>query len=270
VHEVSGTVSMQGATGSEIAANAGYAFDADTVFRTGFDGKVTLKFADGQLVVLGPDSTFRVRQYRFIASDVGQSMSSVELMKGEMRFVTGVIGADNPQAVRISAGDSTISILKTGGADFTVVVDPGPQEAGISAVAQGEVSIRTPYGQITQVATGQFASWQPGRASSVPAPIAAAPAAFQTAERAMFATALPANTPVAVDSAACAAMAAAAANRAQTAALATLPATGAGPPPATPPTLAQAAAPMLGPGLPTTVTPGGSGGGGRFCVGSPC
>lgn len=308
VHEVSGTVSMQRNSGSEIAADAGYAFDPETQFRTGTDGKVTLKFADGQIVVLGLDSTFRVGQYRFVASDVGQSASAVELMKGEMRFVTGVIGTDNPQAVRISAGDSTISILKPGGADFTVVVDPDPREVGVSAVAQGEVSIRTPYGQITRVATGQFVSWQPGAAPPPPAPIAAAPAAFQAAESAMFATALPDNTPVEVALSARAATATAAANQAQAvanadpanaearaaaqaaaqqadaatqaadaaaqsvdsttaaAALAALPATAAGPPP----TLAQAVAPMPAPALPTTVTPGASGGGGRFCVGSPC
>jgi hypothetical protein len=306
VHDVTGTVSIQGASGSEIGANAGYAFSPDTVFRSGLDGKVTLKFADGQLVALGLDSTLRVGDYRFNAADVAQSVSTLELIKGEMRVVTGLIGADNREAMRISAAQSTIIILKPGGADFTVVVDPAGQEVGVAVTTVGEIAVRTPYGLINRIAAGQFAPWQPGRVLAQPAPIATAPGIIQAVEAEMFATALPANTPVAVEFSARAAAAVAAADRAQAAAnadpqnallrteaqtaaqqamsathaadiaaqgvmtvytllLAALAPTGAGPAPPE----AAGAAPSPSPITPS-VTPGGSAGGGRFCVGSPC
>ena len=210
VHEVSGLVSIQSAAAKAVPAKVGDMFEADTVFRTGTDGKMILKFADGQVAAAGADSALRVGQYSYVPGSPRQSSSTVELMKGEMRFVTGIIGAANREGVRIIAGNSMIGVLSPGGADFTVVVNPGPKEAGAAVVARGEISARTPYGQISKIAAGQYAPWQPGRSPPLPMPFAAAPAVIQARVAALWATALPANTPVAVASAARTAVATAA------------------------------------------------------------
>jgi len=202
VHEASCTVSIQRTFSKPVAARAGDTFAPDTIFRTGNNAKATLKFADGQIVVLGADTIFRVGQYRFDANNIRQSSSAVTLSEGEMRFVTGVIGANHREGIRITAGNSMISILRPGGADFTVVVDPDPQEVEFATVASGEIGVRTLFHVIGTVAPSQFLLWQPGRTRMSPTPVAAAPAVIQAATLALFATVVPANAPVNVASAA--------------------------------------------------------------------
>ena len=202
VHEVSGLVSIKNAAGKAVAAKPGDQFDANTVCNTGADGKVMLKFADGQVVALGANSGLRIGQYHYDPASRAQNSSTVELMKGEMRFVAGLIGASNREGVRVIAGESMIGIQSPGGADFTVAVRPGAQEAGYVAVARGEISARTPSGEIARIATSQYAPWRPGRTSPLPLPLAAAPATVQASVAALWAAVLPASAPVEIASAA--------------------------------------------------------------------
>lgn len=202
VHEVSGKVSIHSLSHKSRPAMAGDTFETDTVFRTGTYGNVILKFADGQVVALGTDSALRVGQYRYVARDLRQSASTVELMNGEMRFLAGLIGAANREGVRIIAGYSVIGIQKPGGADFTVAVNTDARELGYAVVALGEISVRTPYGPVYRIASGQYVPWRPGRTSPLPVPVAAAPAVVQAAAAGLWATVLPTDTPVAVATAA--------------------------------------------------------------------
>jgi hypothetical protein len=218
VHEIFGTVSIQRTAAKAVPAKVGDTFDAETVFRTGSDGKIVLKFADGQVVALGADSALRIGTYRYVANDLKQSTSSLDFMRGEMRFVTGLIGATNREGIHITAGDSVVGILNPGGADFTVLVNPEPKEVGAAVVARGEISVRTPYGPIYKVEAGQYAPWQPGEAPQPPLPVAAAPAVIQAAVAGLWALVVPSSAPVVVSAAARMAVVAAAASMAQAAA----------------------------------------------------
>ncbi len=211
VHEISGSIFISKGGAKAVPAKVGETFDADTVFSTGADGKMVLKFADGQVVALGADSGVRIGKYNYVAHDLRQSNSSIELMHGEMRFVAGLIGATHREGVHIAAGDSSVRIQSAGGADFTVQVNPGPAETGAAVVALGEISVHTPYGPIYRVEPSQYAPWQPERKLSQPMPVAAAPAVVQAAVAELWTTIVPVNTPVVVASTArMAAMAAAA------------------------------------------------------------
>ena len=209
VHKVSGLVSVKNTAGKAVVAKPGDKFDANTAYTTGADGKVMLKFADGQVLALGANSAVRIGQYHYDPASRAQNNSTVELMKGEMRLVAGLIGASNREGVRVVAGNSMIGIQSRGGADFTVAVSPGSQEAGYVAVALGEISARTPSGEIARIATGQYAPWRPGRASPLPLPLAAAPATVQASVAALWSAVLPASAPVELASAARTAAAAA-------------------------------------------------------------
>jgi len=202
VHEVSGLASIQPASDKARPAKAGDTFEADTTFRTGVDGKVIVKFADGQVITLGESSALRVGTYRYAANDARQSASSLDLMKGEMRYVAGIIGTANNEGVRILAGESMVSIQKPGGADFIVSVHPDPKEIGFTVVAFGEIAVRTPYGPVHRVANDEYAPWRPGRTPPEPLPFAAAPAVVQAAAGELWATVLPPGAPVTVASAA--------------------------------------------------------------------
>jgi hypothetical protein len=202
VHEVSGAGTIARASAKEAPAKVGDQFESETVFRTGPDEKTILKFADGQVVALGPNSVLHIGRYCFVAGDLRQSVSNLDLQRGEMRVVTGLIGETNRDGMRISAGDSMLSILKSGGADFTVLVTPEPEEVGAAVVARGEISVRTPYGPIYKIDAGQYAPWQPGRTPPPPLPITAAPAVIQAAVAGLWSLVVPTNAPVNVASAA--------------------------------------------------------------------
>jgi hypothetical protein len=201
IHQLTGLVSIQKEAGKTEAAKAGDMFDANTAYRAGADGKITLKFADGQVVALGADSAVRIGQYRYDPGNPKQNSSTVELVQGEMRFVAGLIGVANSAAVRVMAGNSLIS-MSPGGADFSVGVKPGAQEAGYVVVARGEISARTPSGQVSKITSGQYAPWQQGRSLSLPMPFAAAPAVVQAAVAASWSNLVPVSTPVEVAAAA--------------------------------------------------------------------
>jgi len=218
VHEITGLLSIQRAGTKAIPAKVGDVFEKDVTFRTGPDENAILKFADGQTVALGPDSSLRVVRYCYLANNLEQSGISVELIKGRMRVVAGLIGVSNPRNLRIAVGDSMVRIQKTGGADFIVAVNPDPQEAGYALVQSGEISVRTPYGAIGSIAANQYVPWQPGKTPPRPIPFAASPAVVQASLAVLLASVLPNNSPVIVASAALNAGVLAAASQAELAA----------------------------------------------------
>ncbi|MBK5105026.1 MAG: FecR domain-containing protein [Burkholderiales bacterium] len=202
VHEITGLVSIQRAGTKAIPAKVGDVFEKDTTFRTGPDEEAILKFADGQTVALGPDSALRIVRYCYLANNLEQSGTSMELIKGQMRVVAGLIGVSSPRNLHIAVGASMVRIQKTGGADFIVAVNPDPRESGYAVVQSGEISVRTPYGPILRIAAGQYVPWQPGRAPPRPIPFAASPAVVQASLAELLACVLPSNSPVTVASAA--------------------------------------------------------------------
>jgi len=75
------------------------------------------------------------------------------------------IANENPRGVRITAGESLVSILNVGGVDFTVDVNTKKaDEFGFAMVTVGEISVHTPYGQIRRIAEQQTVPW--GRAQN--------------------------------------------------------------------------------------------------------
>lgn len=85
------------------------------------ESSVGLSFKDETLVSLGPKSTFVIDDYRFDpTSRQGNVITSI--LKGTMRYVTGLIGKANPKAITVHTPTTTCGIR---GTDFIVEVADG-------------------------------------------------------------------------------------------------------------------------------------------------
>ncbi|MCX7229906.1 MAG: FecR family protein [Burkholderiales bacterium] len=119
--------------------------------RTGPDGFVQLRFADGALISLQPGSDFRVDAWIY---DAQHQRSFFELLQGSMRAVSGRIGKRNPEDWRLRTPTATIGIRGTAfsvheAATCPVVGCPAGIEPGLTVeVTEGRVAVRNAAGAI--------------------------------------------------------------------------------------------------------------------------
>lgn len=99
---------------SELAAG-------DTLL-TGSDGRAQLRFSDGAMISLQPNSEFRLDTYQFSGRVDGSERGFFSLLKGGLRTLTGLIGRANRDSYRLNTAVATIGIR---GTEFTVsYLDP--------------------------------------------------------------------------------------------------------------------------------------------------
>lgn len=118
--------------------------------RTGPTGRVQLRFADGALMSIAPDSDFRVEDYAF---DAQRQRSFYQLVQGSVRAVSGRIGKRDHDDFKLRTPTATIGIR---GTEFEVaeVVCPSAgctadASPGLTvAVIEGRVSVRNQAGSI--------------------------------------------------------------------------------------------------------------------------
>ena len=84
------------------------------------NGSAGISMSDETLLGLGPNSTLVIDRYAY---DPVTREGKVEtsILKGTLRYVSGLIGKTNPQAIKVMTANSTIGIR---GTDFIVEV-PG-------------------------------------------------------------------------------------------------------------------------------------------------
>lgn len=79
-------------------------------------GRVQLRFADGAQMALQPDTDFKVEQFRFAEKGEGDDSVLMNLVKGGMRTITGLIGRTNRTNYALKTPSATIGIR---GTEFT-------------------------------------------------------------------------------------------------------------------------------------------------------
>jgi hypothetical protein len=85
---------------------------------TAEDGSIGMTLRDDTLLSLGPKASFFLEQYQFDPSDdSGKIVASI--VKGTLRFVTGLVGKIAPESQQLRTPDATIGIR---GTDFIVDV----------------------------------------------------------------------------------------------------------------------------------------------------
>ena len=122
----------------------------DTLIGTGDNGAALLKFDDGQIVTMQANSALRVREYRYDAKKAENSSIIFSMLKGGMRFVTGLIGQQRKQAFRLLTPNATLGIR---GTEFMVSMAGNSM---YSQVQSGKISLTNAAG-VTVLGAGQSA-----------------------------------------------------------------------------------------------------------------
>lgn len=87
------------------------------IVRTGDDGRIQLRFTDGAMLSLQPQSDFRLDNYQFSGKEDGQERGFFSLLKGGLRKITGLIGRSNRANYQTRTSVATIGIR---GTEYTV------------------------------------------------------------------------------------------------------------------------------------------------------
>lgn len=83
----------------------------DTV-RVG-DGRAQLRFDDGALVSLQPNTDFRIDEFQFSGQQDGKERGFFSLLKGGLRTLTGLVGKVNKGNYKVTTSVATIGIRGT-------------------------------------------------------------------------------------------------------------------------------------------------------------
>jgi len=86
--------------------------EAETV-STGARSRVQLRFKDGALVTLQPQSSLRVDRYRHVGTGDSEDSVGLTFLKGGLRALSGIVGKKNPKAYRMNSPVATIGIRGT-------------------------------------------------------------------------------------------------------------------------------------------------------------
>src|SRR3546814_8969690 len=95
-------------------------YGADQI-ETAYNGRVQMRFTDGGLVSLMPDTTFTVEEYRLGAGAGDEGSLVFSLLRGGLRTVTGAIGKANHDGYQLKTPVGTLGIR---GTEFIAVIGP--------------------------------------------------------------------------------------------------------------------------------------------------
>lgn len=135
---------------------------------TGPGAQLTLKFDDQQQVVLDENTTFKLADFRYRPQEPRGDRAVFDLMRGALRFVSGVVAARSPNTVALRVPQASIQVR---GTDFMVaLVNPA-----FVNVIQGSIAATNSAGTVVfgQGAVGSIAG---SNALAAPIQTAALPA----------------------------------------------------------------------------------------------
>ncbi|MFQ5994246.1 MAG: FecR domain-containing protein [Acidiferrobacterales bacterium] len=89
---------------------------------TGPRTKAQVRFTDGAIMTLRPDTEFSVDEYEFNEKDAGRNKSLFTLVKGGFRTLTGLITRLRPEAYRVK---TSYAIVGVRGTTYETVLDRG-------------------------------------------------------------------------------------------------------------------------------------------------
>ncbi|HEX4329915.1 MAG TPA: FecR family protein [Burkholderiales bacterium] len=82
-------------------------------------GRAQLRFSDGGLVSLQPQTQFRLETYGYDKDDSNKNSIVMSLLKGGLRTITGLIGKTNRQGYKLQTATATVGIR---GTEMSIVI----------------------------------------------------------------------------------------------------------------------------------------------------
>lgn len=155
-----GSVTAVSAAGVQRPLSKGAEIGNGDTIRTGEGGRAQVRFSDGAMVSLQPQTDFRVDNYQYSGTADGQEKGFFSLLKGGLRTITGLVGRTNRDNYKVTTGVATIGIrgteysagLSPTGDNLTVATGEGLVEvcngAGCVVLASGESGIVSGLGAL--------------------------------------------------------------------------------------------------------------------------
>src|SRR5262249_635828 len=155
VQYLSGTLPAQRTDGSVRVLSEKSSVAVGDVITTQRDSYAQLRFSDGGQVTLRPDTQVRIESYAYEEGRPERDNFAMQLFKGGLRSLTGLIGkrSNNRSAYRMVTSTATIGIR---GTDYTAINIPAPppgQKPPAGSLAPG-VYVSVSDGAVVMISGG--------------------------------------------------------------------------------------------------------------------
>lgn len=163
------------------AAAMGSKVDAGSMIKTGPASRATIRFDDGQIVVLGANTEFKVREYAYSKEDPSKDNIVLDIFRGSLRAISGALGHRNPNKFALFTPTATAGIR---GTDFLTTVldyvgqDGVTRQQAFFSVKGGQIEVSTKAGKLP-LGKGQAVLTTPSGAIT-PVPLESLPAELQS------------------------------------------------------------------------------------------
>lgn len=111
IKSVTGLVSVLRGDSRQVVYPGDAVLERDHII-TGPQSATAFTFRDGTSISLGPNSNVTVKGFQYESTKQEGSMA-LGLLSGTMRFITGLLGKQSPDRVRIATSTATIGIRGT-------------------------------------------------------------------------------------------------------------------------------------------------------------
>ena len=167
VSQLSGTLSVQKADGSvRILSQKSEIRSGDTI-NTQKDSYAQIKFADGGMITLKPNTSVKIESFRFKQEEPEQDSFLFGLVKGGLRAVTGLVGKrGNQDAYQLGTATATIGIRGTsyGADDCLTTTCPKPYT---DENLEASVYVSVTDGEIVATNTAGSQNFQAGQFGAI-------------------------------------------------------------------------------------------------------
>jgi hypothetical protein len=154
IERVAGAVTIQDNSGASRAAQQGQPISEGDTVTTGPDGEVLFKMIDSGAVALRPKTQMRFTEYKFESKPTDSSV--LNLFKGSVRALTGLIGKVHPEKAYIRTPAATVGIRGTDHETVVLLEDSPDGSAGTyDRVYEGNTYIEAQNGERIAVQPNQ-------------------------------------------------------------------------------------------------------------------